>query len=87
LGDQHLYRAQLPALLTDLSARARVQSITASSALEGVVVADVARAAQVIDGKVSLRNRSEQELAGYRRALDYLFTHEWRPPNMTHGRG
>jgi len=59
-----------------------VQSITASSALEGVVVADPARAAKVISGRVTLRNRSEQELAGYRRALDYLFTADWKPLNV-----
>lgn len=58
-------------------------SITASSALEGVVVADPVRAQQIIDGKAaSLRNRSEQELSGYRAALDYLFTESWRPLNV-----
>ena len=37
------------------------------------MVPDPVRAARIIDGKVSvLRNRSEQELAGYRGALDYL---------------
>jgi hypothetical protein len=81
-GREDLCRAQLPALLTELAARARVQSITASSALEGVVVADPARAAKVIGGRVTLRNRSEQELAGYRRALDYLFTAHWQPLNV-----
>jgi hypothetical protein len=28
-----------------------------------------------------LRNRSEQELAGYRDAQDYLFHQDWRPLN------
>lgn len=82
-GRQQLYRDQLPQLLTELAARARVASITASSALEGVVVADQARAQQIIEGKVAtLRNRSEQEFAGYRAALDYLFTEDWRPLNV-----
>jgi Fic family protein len=81
-GREDLYRAQLPALLTELAARARVESITASSALEGVAVADPTRAAKVIEGRVSLRTSSEQELAGYRRALDYLFTSDWRPLNV-----
>lgn len=80
-GREDLNRARLPELLTELAARARVQSITASSALEGVAVADPARAAKVIEGRVSLRTRSEQELAGYRRALDYLFSTDWRPLN------
>lgn len=82
-GSEALYRNQLPALLTELANRARVQSITASSAIEGVVVPDPARAANIINDKARvLRNRSEQELAGYRKALDYLFRDEWRPLNL-----
>ena len=82
-GREQLYRDQLPQLLTELAARSRVASITASSALEGVVVADQARARQIIEGKApTLRNRSEQEFAGYRTALDYLFTEDWRPLNV-----
>jgi Fic family protein len=60
-----------------------VESITASSAMEGIVVADQVRAAQIIEGKAAvLRNRSEQELAGYRAALDYLFVGDWQPLNV-----
>jgi Fic family protein len=82
-GSEALYRNQLPALLTELANRARVQSITASSAIEGVVVADAERAARIIDNKAGLlRSRSEQELAGYRKALDYLFQEDWRPLNV-----
>lgn len=44
------------------------------------MVADRARAAAIIDGRAAtLRSRSEQELAGYRGALDYLFGTRWRP--------
>jgi Fic family protein len=82
-GSEALYRNQLPALLTELAHRARVESIVASSAIEGVVVADASRAASIIDEKAKvLRNRSEQELAGYRKALDYLFGEDWRPMNV-----
>jgi Fic family protein len=82
-GSEALFRHQLPALLTELANRARVQSITASSAIEGVVVPDVRRAAQVIDGRAGvLRTRSEQELAGYRKTLDYLFQEDWHPLNL-----
>jgi len=42
-GSEALYRDQLPGLLTELADRARIQSITASSAIEGVIVADPAR--------------------------------------------
>ena len=72
----------MPGLLTELADRARVQSITASSAIEGVVVADAGRAERIINRRTStLRNRSEQELAGYRDAHDYLFQEDWRPLN------
>lgn len=82
-GSEALYRDQLPGLLRELTNRARIASITASSAIEGVVVADSNRAARIIAGDASpLRTRSEQELAGYRDAQDYLFQHDWRPLNV-----
>lgn len=81
-GAEALYRDQMPGLLTELTDRTRVQSITASSAIEGVVVADAGRAERIINRRAStLRNRSEQELAGYRDAQDYLFQQDWRPLN------
>ena len=81
-GSEALYRNQMPGLLTELADRARVLSITASSAIEGVVVADADRAQRIIDRRTAtLRNRSEQELAGYRDAQDYLFREDWRPLN------
>ena len=65
-----------------LADRAGVESITASSAIEGVVVADVGRARRIINRRAStLRNRSEQDLAGYRETQDYLFHQGWRPLN------
>lgn len=82
-GREDLFRNELPALLTELAHRARIASITASSALEGVVVANQARAAAIIEGRATtLRTRSEQEFAGYRTALDYLFGEDWRPLNV-----
>ena len=81
-GSESLYRDQMPGLLTELADRARVVSITASSAIEGVVVADADRAQRIINRQAgTLRNRSEQELAGYRDAQDYLFRQDWRPLN------
>jgi len=82
-GSEALFRDKLPALLTSLAERARVASIEASSAIEGVVVADRSRAAVILAGESqSLRDRSEQELAGYREALDYLYQKPWRPLNV-----
>jgi Fic family protein len=81
-GSEALYRDQMPGLLTELADRARVLSITASSAIEGVIVADADRAQRIIDRRTTtLRNRSEQELAGYRDAQDYLIREDWRPLN------
>lgn len=82
-GREELYVNQLPELLAALAARARVASITSSSALEGVIVSDRSRAAWIIDGSArELRNRSEQELAGYRTAMDYLLGEDWRPLDL-----
>jgi Fic family protein len=81
-GSEALYRDQMPGLLTELAERARVVSITASSAIEGVIVPDADRAQRIINRQAAtLRNRSEQELAGYRDAQDYLFQQDWRPLN------
>jgi Fic family protein len=81
-GSEALYRDQMPGLLTELADRARVVSITASSAIEGVIVPDGDRAQRIINRQATtLRNRSEQELAGYRDAQDYLFQQDWRPLN------
>jgi Fic family protein len=81
-GSETLYRDQMPGLLTELADRARVVSITASSAIEGVIVADADRAQRIINRQAAtLRNRSEQELAGYRDAQDYLLQQDWRPLN------
>lgn len=72
----------MPGLLTELEYRTRVQSITASSAIEGIVVPDVDRAERIINRRTAtLRNRSEQQLAGHRDAQDYLFQQDWRPLN------
>src|SRR3984893_3814032 len=81
-GSEALYRDQMPGLLTGLADRARVLSITASSAIEGVIAAGADRAQRIINRQATtLRNRSEQELAGYRDAQDYLFQQDWRPLN------
>lgn len=82
-GSESLYRDQLPGLLTALSDRARVASITSSSAIEGVVVADAARADRIVAGRApTLRTRSEQELAGYRDVQDFLFRTDWWTLNV-----
>lgn len=72
-GAEGRYVDQRPQLLDALGAQARIESITASNAIEGVVV-DESRVPRLAtaDPPPRLRNRSEAEFAGYRAALDYL---------------
>ena len=60
-GSEGLFLDQVPDLLTELADRARVASITASSALEGVVVKNRSRAAAIIANQpIELRTRRRQ---------------------------
>ncbi|MDA8185002.1 MAG: Fic family protein [Actinomycetota bacterium] len=75
-GSEALYTDQLPGLLKELADAARVESVIASSAIEGIVV-EQARAERIVRGADQrLRVRNEKELAGYRDALDYLFQND-----------
>ena len=72
-GGEALFRDQVPELLGSLRDEARVESVTASSAIEGVEV-DRLRAPAILTGRATrLRDRSEEEFAGYTDALDYLY--------------
>jgi Fic family protein len=70
-GREGLYEDQLPALLHQLADDARVSSIAASNAIEGVIV-EGSRAEKLADGSRRFRNRNEREFAGYRDAVDEL---------------
>lgn len=71
-GAEGRYLDQLPQLLDALREEARIESVTASSAIEGVLVDD-ARAPGILAGRTErFRSRSEAEFAGYTAALDYL---------------
>jgi Fic family protein len=71
-GGEARYVDQLPQFLEALRDQARVESVTASNAIEGVIV-DPGRAPGLVSGAVSrFRDRSEAEFAGYTAALDYL---------------
>jgi len=81
-GAEAQYVDQLPQLLDALRAQARIESITASSAIEGVVV-EAARVPRLVSPDAGrFRNRSEAEFAGYRAALDYLYQEDRRPLNV-----
>ncbi len=71
-GREQMYRDQLPQALLGLAEQTRVASITASNAIEGVVV-DEGRAQKLVRPEPPrLRNRNEREFAGYRDAIDGL---------------
>jgi len=68
-GREAVFEDQLPELLHRLADDARIASITASNAIEGVVV-ESARAEKLAEGSRRFRNRNEREFAGYRDAVD-----------------
>ena len=70
-GQEQLFLDQRPELLKRLSENARIASITASNAIEGVLV-ESGRAEKIAEGAPRYRNRSEKEFAGYRDAIDGL---------------
>lgn len=70
-GREQLFENQLPQVLRSLSENARIASITASNAIEGVIVGSE-RALKIAGGAPRFRNRNEQEFAGYRDAIDSL---------------
>src|ERR1019366_1666349 len=70
-GREQLFEDQIPEVLEQLSENARIASITASNAIEGVVV-DSERALKIAEGAPRFRNRNEREFAGYRDAIDGL---------------
>jgi len=79
-GREDLYRVQAPQVLERLAARTRFDSITASSAIEDVVLDDE-RALEVIRGTDvgPYADRREEEFAGYRDAVDYVVAKEAEP--------
>jgi Fic family protein len=72
-GKQDLWMKQRPEVLEALREQAIVQSVESSNRIEGVTVA-AGRLRPVILGKSKPRDRSEEELAGYRKAIDWIFT-------------
>ena len=70
-GKQEQYLKQRPAELEKLVEIAKVQSTEASNAIEGIVTTN-ARIRQLVGEKTTPRNRDEQEIAGYRDALNII---------------
>jgi Fic family protein len=72
-GKQDLWLRQKPEVLEVLREQAIIQSVESSNRIEGVTIpAD--RLRPVVLGKVKPRDRSEEELAGYRQAMDWIYS-------------
>lgn len=72
-GKQELYTRQSPQILKALREMALVQSVESSNRIEGVTVA-ADRLRPLVLGKARPKDRSEQEIAGYRSALNLIHT-------------
>ncbi|HEY4416437.1 MAG TPA: Fic family protein [Verrucomicrobiae bacterium] len=70
-GKQELYTRQSPQLLKALREMALIQSVESSNRIEGVTV-DADRLRPLVLGHARPKDRSEQEIAGYRRALNLI---------------
>ena len=70
-GKQELYLKQRPEEMEKLVEIAKVQSTEASNAIEGIVTTNT-RIRQLVEEKTTPRNRDEQEIAGYRDALNLI---------------
>lgn len=70
-GKQELYLKQRPQELEKLVEIAKIQSTGASNEIEGIVTTDT-RIRQLVEEKTTPRNRSEQEIAGYRDVLSIV---------------
>ena len=76
-GKQDLWMRQKPEVLEVLREQAIIQSVESSNRIEGVTIPPD-RLRPVVLGKAKPRNRSEEELAGYRKALDWIFSRKRR---------
>jgi Fic family protein len=71
-GKQDLWIRQKPEVLNILREQAIIQSVESSNRIEGVII-PAERLRPIVIGKARPRDRSEEELAGYRRALEWIF--------------
>lgn len=70
-GKQELYLKQRPGELEKLVEIAKIQSTEASNAIEGIRTTTT-RIRQLVAEKTTPKNRSEEEIAGYRDALNII---------------
>lgn len=72
-GKQDLWIRQKPEVLETLREQAIIQSVESSNRIEGVTI-QPDRLRPIVLGNASPKDRSEEELAGYKRALDWIFS-------------
>lgn len=73
-GRQELYTKQAPQLLKALREMAMVQSVESSNRIEGITVAQ-GRLRPLVLGNTRPKDRSEEEVQGYRNALKQIHSH------------
>ena len=73
LGKQQLFTRQSPQRLKALRENALIESAISSNRIEGVEI-DQKRVGTIIFGKPKLKDRDEQEVRGYRDALNLIHT-------------
>lgn len=71
-GRQELWARQIPEILNALRDQAMIQSVESSNRIEGVTVAPD-RLRPLLLHHARPRDRSEEELVGYRKALQWIF--------------
>ena len=71
LGKQELFTKQAPQKLKALREHALIESTISSNRIEGVEV-EPARVGTIVFGKKHLHDRDEEEVRGYRKALDLI---------------
>jgi len=72
-GKQHAWLTTKPHVLELLREQAIIQSVESSNRLEGVTV-PTRRLRELLIGQDRPRNRSEEEIVGYEKALKWIFT-------------
>ncbi len=73
LGKQQLFTQQSPQKLKVLREHALIESAVLSNRIEGIEV-EQARIGTIVFGKAALRDRDEEEVRGYRDALNLIHT-------------
>ena len=70
-GKEELYKKQSPQLLKTLTEAALIQSVESSNRIEGVTV-EPKRLNPLVFKNAEPRNRSEEEISGYKKALKFI---------------